>query len=330
MNYRTIWLQLRPWLIGLALTAIFLILALRNLRLEDLAAALRAADYRYALPSVLCTLMGYALRTARWQRLLDPTKRIPWRRLFPVLLIGFMANNVLPARLGELVRAYALGRQENVSKSLALATIVLERVLDGLTLIFFLWLASFGVPLAGPVRQVELLATLLFVAALAGLLLLLFQESLALRLLDLVLRPLPAALATRMRGLATSFTAGLHALRSRRAVAGLAGLSILVWLAEGASYYLLIVGFRLPLDDVARFYAAIFVLVLVNLGILIPSAPGYAGTFEFFGKVALGVFGVAEATAVSLVVVSHSLQYVLVTGLGLAFLWRMGMSLRTE
>jgi hypothetical protein len=317
--------------IGLVMTVVFLILVLLNVDLEKMGAALRTADYRYVAPALIVTFTGYLVRTIRWQIILRPTKRISFWSAFGVLMIGFTANNLLPARIGELVRAYALGRKENLSKTLSLATIIVERVFDGVTIMGFLAVLSLVYDLPGWGQVLARGGALVFGAAALGIALLLFQERLALRVLDVVLRPFPARLAKAVQRVARFFLEGLHALRSGRSLVSIILLSIVVWSLEAASYLMLILGFHLPVAGVNRIYAAVFLLTVINLGNIVPAAPGYAGSFEFFAIQALTTFsaGVTDEMALALAAVSHAYQYVLITGLGLLFLWRMGLSLRT-
>ncbi|MBI2845734.1 MAG: flippase-like domain-containing protein, partial [Chloroflexi bacterium] len=186
----------RRWggIIGLLLTIIFAGLALYRLDLATVISTLASANY-FLLPfAAIFTLVGYIFRTARWRFILAPAKDISLPRLFPVLIIGFAANNLLPARLGEFVRAYLLGSKENISKSLSFATIVLERILDGLTLIAILALVSLFVPLPGWSQQLGVVATLVFIFALLALFLLLYQKDRMLRLLQILSAPLPSGL----------------------------------------------------------------------------------------------------------------------------------------
>jgi glycosyltransferase 2 family protein len=317
----------RARIIGVLITVLFLGLSFWRVDMSEVGRALSAGDYRFVIPATFVTFIGYLIRTFRWRRFLAPSKSIPFRSLVPVLMIGFMANNILPARMGEFVRAYALNRQESVSKSLALATIMLERVFDGLTLILFLVVLSLVFPLPVWGTEAAIVATALFAAAVFGAILLLTHEALAIRVLRTVLTWAPDHLTDLAEQKARSFTLGLEALRRPDAVFRIALLSIVVWSLEASSYFFLISGFSLGLTGTQPIWAAIFTLIIVNLGIMLPSAPGYVGTFQFFVILALGAFGVGREAALSIAIVSHVMQYVLVTGLGLLFLARMNLSL---
>jgi len=310
---------------GLLLTLIFGGLALYRLDLREVGSALLEANYLFVAPALLVTFCGYLLRAARWRLIILPSREVSAGRLFPFLIIGFAVNNLLPARIGEFARAYLLGEREGISKSLSFATVVVERILDGLTLIFSLFLVSLLFALPGWGRKMGFLSALFFGGALAFLFLLLYGRERTSRVIERLAHPL--GLADRATQVADSFVDGAEALRSRHLLPGLVLLSALVWSCETISYLFLSVAFRLSFSPLTQVVAALFVMIAANLGIMIPSSPGYIGTFHFFAMSALTVFGVVRETAFSYAVVSHAMQYLLVTGLGLLFLWRENLSL---
>ena len=261
------------------------------------------------------------------------------RVLGGTLLTGFFLwlalrnvdSGAVAAALHHASYGYLLGRAEEINPSLALATIVVERVCDGLTLIALLamTLLFLPIPVADPTLQtIELAAAIIFGLAAVALLALLFFPRPILALVRVCLRPLPARLAARMVGLLDAFIAGLAALRRPVAVARIAGLSLLVWICEGGAFAFVLLAFPLGLEPGEWLAATAFLLVFVNLGIMIPAAPGYIGTYQFFARLALGAFAVAEAPALALSLVAHATQYTLVTAVGLLSLWRLGFSPR--
>ncbi len=318
----------RGRVLGLVLTVVFLGLALYRVDPHELVGELQRVNYAWLIPSAMATLLGYVLRTARWRAILSGAARAPLRTLFGVLIMGFATNNLLPGRLGELWRAYLLGRKRGVRKSFALASVFVERVFDGLALIAALWVVSLSVHLPGWGQRVQVLSAAVFFGATAGMALLLLQPELARRLLGLVLAPFPARLRGAAEGIFDAFVDGLAALRQPRVLLVASALSVGVWTLEGASYYLLSRGINLGLAPGTDVSAIGLTLVTINLGIMVPSAPGYVGTQEFFGTAALGVFDVAAESALALVLVSHAVQYALVTGLGLLFFAREHLSPR--
>ena len=315
-------------LVGLGLTVVFLVLALQRVDLRAFVDELRNVNYLWLVPSATCTLAGYVLRTVRWRVILSGAARAPLSTLFPVLIMGFATNNLLPGRLGEFWRAYLLGRKRNVRKTLALASVVVERVFDGLTLIAILVVVSFAIQLPELGRDIELLAAAVFFGATLALGVLLWKPALVQVPLKRALAPFHGGLAGWLEARFETFVDGLGPLR-RPPILGLAALlSAGVWIFEYGSYVLLSRGLSLTVPGNMELPALGLALVTINLGIMVPSGPGYVGTQEFFGTTALNVVGANPHSALALVVVSHVVQYALVTGLGLLFFAREHLSPR--
>ena len=315
-------------LLGLGLTVVFLVLAFQHVDVASLVDELKSVNYVWLLPSAICTLVGYLLRTVRWRVILSGAARAPVRTLFPVLMMGFATNNLLPGRLGEFWRAYLLGRKRNVRKTFALASVVVERVFDGLTLIALLWFVSAAVQLPGWGRQIEMLAGVIFLAATLGVALLLWKPGIIQTPLRTVLNRFHGGMAAFIEERFEAFVEGLGPLRRGSVLLGATALSLGVWLCEGGSYFLLSQGLNLGLPSSREIPGLGLALVTINLGIMVPSGPGYVGTQEFFGKQALSVVGADAQAALTLVVLSHLIQYALVTGLGLVFFAREQLSPR--
>lgn len=316
----------------LFITAIFLIIALYPVNFPQLFNALVNADHRLMLIAAAFAMLDYVLRTVRWQRFLAPTKRISLGRLFPVLIVGFALNNLLPGRPGEFARPYWLKRREDVSLMLGFGTIVVERVADGIMLILFLVGAllifkPLGLELPFLTEEITLFAAIIFGVALFGLIFLLAWEQQALSLFRRLTRVLPTRFGVQLEGMLGSFVVGLHSLRSPLDVAAIALLTIGIWCAEALSYFLILTAFYTLPRDSLRALAGVVMMALVNLGIMIPAAPGGLGPYEAAGVFALATFKVNETLAASIALAAHSMQYLLVTGLGIFLAWREGISL---
>ena len=312
--------------LGLLLTVVFLVLALQRVDLAGFVDELRRVNYIWLIPSAVCTLLGYVVRTVRWRVILSGAAQAPLTTLFPVLIMGFATNNLLPGRLGELWRAYLLGRKRNVRKTFALASVVVERVFDGLTLIALLLIVSVAIQLPDKGREIELIAAVVFLSATVGLVVLLWKRAIVQVPLRQLLRPFPASWSVFVEERFETFVDGLGPLRRPPVLLLASLLSAGVWLLEGSSYVLLSRGVNLNIPAHLEVPALGLALVTINLGIMVPSGPGYVGTQEFFGTAALGVVGANPQAALALVVVSHAVQYVLVTGLGLLFFAREHLS----
>lgn len=316
--------SLRVWL-GLAISLIFLFIAFRGQDFGRIWESLREARYVWLLPALAAYFLGVAIRSLRWHYLLRAVQNIPARKLFPVVVIGYMANNVLPFRAGEVVRSYALSTRFQVSKSSSLATIAIERIFDGLTMLAFMLVASLTIALTADLRFVTVLATALFVVMLATLFGFTLAPWLRHAVIHLVVKWLPGRFSERVETMATSFFEGLGILRRGQDLAAVAGTSLLAWLCEAAMYGLIARGFDLHVSP----WAILMVTAAANLATLIPSSPGYVGPFENGVLLVLaGALDVAREPALSYAIVLHAALLFPVTLLGFAFWWRESLSWR--
>jgi hypothetical protein len=272
----------------------------------------------WLLPVLASIAVRFWLTAVRWQVLLRPIKVVGLHRLFGVVMIGFMANNVLPARLGEFVRAYALGKTESLSKSLSFATIVVERVFDGFTLLAFLLV---GVLFLRPGPLIVWSAVTAFCLYL-GVLVALMGIRAGMGVGWLLAR-LPGRIREKAAGLVDSFALGLDVLGDPRALAISSVLSVAIWLVNAAGLWAMFVAFSLDLPV----YAGFLVLAIMVLALVLPSTPGYVGPFQAGTVVALGLFGVPKATALSLSILYHAVNYVPITVVGLAYLATLNLTL---
>jgi len=315
-------------ILGTLATVFFLWLALRNVDISAVGDALQTANYFWLIPAAICTVAGFCLRAIRWSFILRPTKYVPFTRLFPIMMVGFAANNLLPARIGEFVRAFLTGSREGISRSTALATIVVERVCDGLTLLTLmtLTLLLFPIPMTdSKLQAVVVVASAIFGVATVVLLGLILFPTRMLVPIRFGTRRLPERFAERADALVDSFLDGLQQLREPRALLGLSVMSIGIWALEATTFGFVLRAFPLGLSVGEWLAASAFLLVFVNLGIMVPSVPGYIGTYQFFATLALSAFAVNADYAFGLAVVAHATQYTLITTIGLICVWRLGL-----
>lgn len=311
--------------LGILLSVVLLAVVLYKVDFGKVATALRGADYRYLPLVVFIYLTSFLLRSWRWEVLLRPVKPgIGFGHLFSTIIIGWTANNLLPARVGELVRAYLIGKRESISKSASLATIVVERILDSFTLLVFLFASMLLLTNPLEILHFGLYVLAVFILILAILVFMTFKNVLALAYFKKAMKILPDRLSASMIGLFESFLKGLQCLRdARQTLKGLT-LSGGLWAIEALVYYLILRSFGLVLP----IYAATVLLAVVNIGVILPSSPGALGTFQFFCVLGLGFFSVDKSTALALSVVLQSVMWFPVTLLGLGFLSRIPAELR--
>ncbi|MBI2863321.1 MAG: flippase-like domain-containing protein [Chloroflexi bacterium] len=315
----------RIWL-PILVSAFFLVWLFRGTNLQQMAAAFAGADYKWIVPAVGIYFVGVWFRAWRWQVLLSPFKAIPAARLFSVTVIGYMANDVLPARLGELVKTYILGEKEGISKSSILATVAIERMFDGLALVSFMAVIMLFVPLSDQLRWLQSvlqLSAAFFGGFLVVLLMVASSKRLTLGLVRVVLRFLPARVSGKAETILGLFIEGLAALQSPRRLALVFLTSLLAWLAEAAMYYMVMFAFEFRQD----FHVLVLATSTANIGITIPSLPGGIGPFEAVASKTLMSFRVGQDVATAYSIVLHAALLLPPVLLGFFYLWRENLSL---
>jgi len=319
----------RLW-IGLVLSSLFAYLALRGMDPKEVAAALGKADYRLLPPALLLTYVVLWVRARRWGVILKGIQRVETGLLFRVTLIGFLANYLLPARIGELVRAILLGSRKNMSISAALGSVVVERLLDLISILLIFSLVSLleGIPAAGS-ELGEMLnraaLVFLFVAGvLVGLLWVVRKHTgKAIMLVEKTLGGIWPKGAHRLARATESFARGLVPARGPMDLLEIALWTACLWGLSAAIVIILTeaFGFDLPWG------AAWFILVALGFGVSVPSAPGFVGTFHYAAMGALLLYGVDRSNALSFAIVLHATCLLPVFLLGIPVLWAEGMSL---
>ncbi len=313
--------RLRVW-IGLAGSLLFLYLAFRGQDLGAIWTSLKQANYWYVIPAIAIYFTGVWVRSLRWAFLLRPVERFRGRDLFRVVVIGFTANNVLPLRTGELVRSYVLSTRSRVKNASALATIAVERIFDGLTMLSFVLIASLSIGLTSQVRNVTVVGGILFGTVLIGLVVA-SAGRLRTWLIDVAMLRLPERFGSPLRRAAHAFFDGLGILRSREDLVLVVLTSIAAWVLEASVYALISVGFGLGLSPAA----ILLVTAVANLATLVPSSPGYVGAFEAGVVLALaGAIGIQHDLALSYAIVVHAALYFPITLIGLYFWGRESLS----
>ena len=314
--------NLKLW-ISIIFSLFFVVLVLYKIDFKKTSEALETADYLYLPLAVLLTIVTNIIRTYRWRFIINPIKHISTLSLFSGVAIGYMANNLLPARLGEFIRAYIMGKKEDISKSSTLATILVERIFDGLALLFFLVIIAllFSLPLW--IKQAGVAAAAFFILLTAFLILLLIKKATGIRLAKKIINIFSPRFANKVGELLENFLSGLVIVNHKRNIFWAFIFSIIVWLSEASTYYIIGLSFGIDLPV----YVALLTVVIVNIGILIPSAPGYVGAFEFFTISALSIFAIEKSIALSYAIVLHAVLFIPITIIGVYFFWKENLHL---
>jgi uncharacterized protein (TIRG00374 family) len=321
------------------ISAVFLYWAFSKLEWGDFWSSIQQANYWWLIPGILVYFIGVWIRAWRWHYLLSPIKKIPTRTMFPITTIGYMGNNIYPARAGEVLRAVILKRKEGVAISASLATIIVERIFDGVVMLAFVFinlpelakLAGSESGFVGNIQSLALWGTAAFMGALVIFLLAAMFPKVSLRIGDWFIdRLLPARLRVKATGILHQFLDGLASLRSPFNILMVFLTSVIIWLLETAKYWFVMHAFPF----VVSFFTLMLLNGIANLATTIPSAPGYVGTWEAVTKAVLVAFAVPEGVALGYAVVLHIALWLPITLLGAFYLAKEGLkwsdNLRTE
>jgi len=314
-------------IIGLLLSLLFMLLAFRKVDFGQMAVAFAAADYRYLVPALGVILFSLWLRAWRWQYLLAPLQKISQKPLFNSLVIGYLFNIFLPAHLGEIVRAYVLSRKQPLSASAVFGTIVIERIIDVVTMLLLMALAMIVYPFPQWVKNGGYL-TFIFILLLFVLLLLMKKHrAVSTQWLHRLTRRLSAGLAAKLDTLLQTFFQGVRPLEKKSHYLIVTVQSILLWACYGYIFQLVLHAFNFINLYHLPWTAALVLLVITTFGILVPSSPGYVGTYHYLCRLSLGLFGVPASPALTYAFVMHGINFVPVLLLGLIILSREGLSI---
>jgi uncharacterized protein (TIRG00374 family) len=292
--------------------------------------AMRGFEPWHLAAAAVLNLMFLVVRAVRWRYLMDPVKeRVKISHLYSATMVGFMANNLLPARLGEIVRAYVIGRREDIPKSSAFATIVVERVFDSLsvfvlliTVLAFMPESISGGHLAATIRRTRTISLVGGVVLFIILGFLIHRQSSLEKIAGSFLRLISPKLADSAVGLLNKFVSGLSVIKKPRLLGPIIFYSAIHWGFLWVPIYIVFKGYGLNLGV----YAAAFIFVVIAFAVALPSTPGYIGTFHAAVAAALMVFGVQKEQALALAIVLWAIGYFPVTIIGLYCLSRENLT----
>ena len=315
------------WL-GVFISVVFLYLAVKGLHIEDVWDTIQDAQYIWLLPGVGVYFLGVWVRAWRWHYLLRPVKSVPTRSMFPIVAIGYMGNNIYPARAGEVLRAVVLKKRENIPISVSLATVIVERVYDGVVMLAFVFLnlpelarLTMDSGFVGDIQNLALWGAAAFLGALTAFLLAAMFPHQAEKVITWIVNHLiPVRFSQQVFDIAMRFISGLESLRSPREAVMVFLTSLLIWSLETGKYWFVMHAFNFQVS----FFALMLMNGIVNLATTIPSAPGYVGTFDAPGIAVLKAFGVAGAIAAGYTLVLHVALWLPITALGAYYFVKEG------
>lgn len=318
--------------LGIVISALLIWWVLSDVDLSEVWSEVRHARWGYLLAAVAVATSGFLVRALRWKLLLHPLREgTGLRNRFAAVNIGFAANNLLPARVGEFARAWSISKLEPIPVTGALGSLVVERFLDAIAVFSLLAIAvlhpSFPAEatVAGhPIGSFVLILMAGLGALLAAILLLLLLPRLFLRLARLLTQLLPDRLSLLVMDGLESFLGGLVALRHPRLLLGALAWSFGFWAWNAVSFWLAFMAFGID----QGYVTALFVQGIIALGVAVPSAPGFFGTFHAAAVVGLAeVYGVGESRTLAFAFGYHLGGFIPVTLMGLWYAGKMGLSM---
>ena len=317
--------------VGVLISAFFLYWVLVDIDFNLLWKDILGANYWWVLPGILVYFAAVWVRAWRWHYLLRPLKAISTRTMFPIVAIGYAGNNIYPARAGEVLRAFVLQRRENVPVSASLATIIVERIFDGVVMLAFVFInlpelsqLSKEITVLGwfTIQDVAYFGTFAFLGALLVFLLAAMFPHISARAVDWFGAHLvPLRWREKVLEVSHRFLAGLESLRSPREAIMVFLTSVVIWLLETVKYWFVMHAFGFQVS----FFTLMLMNGVVNLTTTLPSAPGYVGTFDAPGIAVLEAYQVPSVVATSYTFVLHFALWLPITLLGLYYLAKEGI-----
>jgi len=320
--------KLLYFIIGLIISIVLLWFLFRNINFNELYSSLKSANYYWLIPNAVFIVFTMYQRAYRWHFMVLPIKRVVFSKLLAATCIGFMANNVLPLRLGEFVRAYSLSTQDkDIPKSASLANIFVERLvfdLIALLLIFGAVLYFSPIKLDDSMKFGLNLTILVALVGIVVMLILAYKPDQTSRLLTRYLFFLPDRIKDFIQSVIKKFSQGLIFLSDIKSVAWVSLQTMIIWILMGLSNYFVFLafGFDVNLD------ASFVVLVVVSVSILVPSSPGFVGVYHAGAVWSLMAYGISKEEALSCAIVLHATQYIIVTSMGFYFLKKAHLTLK--
>lgn len=308
----------------------FIVLPKQNI--SQLWDSLRNANYIWLIPGISVYFIGVWVRAWRLHYMMRHNKEVSVPKLFAIVCIGYMGNNIYPARAGEfLLRPYILKQKEGIAMSFSLAVVLIERIFDAVVMMLFIFVnlpeiaslkSDSGV--AGTIQELAIFGTVIFFGALLIFLLAAMFPKITARTVEWSIHHFPfSRYQAQLQVTADRFLEGLRCLRSPRDAIMIFLTSIFIWLLETSKYWFLMHGFGFTVS----FFTLMLMNGIANLVTTIPSAPGYVGTFEAAGIAVLTAYGVKIAVATAYTVVLHAALWLPITIIGAGFMFHYGLSL---
>lgn len=302
---------------GVLLSAILVYLSVRGIDFGKVSDGLHAVRGGYVLLFLTIILVMQWLRSVRWGLMLSPLGRVDQLSLFSVTSVGFLAITALPARLGELARPYLITQKSRIKMPAALGTILVERVFDSIAVLLIFAAVLLSIPsLPSWLITSAILVFLITMAMLSVMIVMSARRDASLKVLSALMNRLPVRFAGKLRAMLHHLLDGFVIFRNSKQLVTVCLLSLAIWIIDILAVYSLFLAFDFRLSILA---ATVSVIILL-IGIAIPTAPGFIGNWHYACIVGLTLFGIPKAEALSFAITYHFLSIGIILVLGLIFL----------
>jgi len=301
---------------GIIIGVVLVYLSIRGIHFQDVADGFKTIRYGYVIAVLMILLVMQALRSWRWGVILSPMEKVDQLSLFSVTSVGFLAIIALPARIGELARPYLIANKSQIGMTAAVGTILVERVFDCLTVLFIFLVALFLTPLPPWLVKSGIVFFLITLIIFSIMIFMIIKREASLTALNSLFRKLPEKYIRTINHLFHQFIDGFKIITDIRLLFHVALLSIVIWLVDVVAIYCTFLAFGFTLPVVAAFV----VMIILMIGITIPTAPGFVGNWHFSCIVGLSLYDIPKTDAFAFAVIFHIIFIGIVIILGLMFL----------
>jgi len=297
---------------GLLISALFIYLALRNVDMARIWTIIKSARIFFLFIVILLTFLQFIVRAWRWRILLEPIKNTGFLNRLSTTLIGFGANAILPARLGEFIRANYLGHVEKISGSSTFGTIVVERLFDGFTLLLFLLIGLIGTTfpeewrsISGSLRATGFFLLFAYIILMMILVGFKYKTRLFMDLLDRFLFFIPGHFRPKVMDTIWNFSMGIVLVKNPYKWFQIIFYSLIIWFINLYQIEMIEQALGLGLPFIATF----LIMAMASLGVMIPSAPGYIGTFHLSVQYGFLFYGIGHEEGLSAAILWHGVVF---------------------
>ena len=303
-------------ILGFLIGAILVYLSIKDIRFHDVLDGFKTVNYAYIIPPLVIFFLMQVLRSWRWGVILSPLAKVDQLSLFSVTSVGFLAIVSIPARIGELARPYLITKKSQITMTAAMGTIFVERIFDSLTVLCIFVFALISMPLPSWLIRASLVFFLIIILVITGVILLIVKRDRSITLLNILFNKLPDKYAVKFNHLINHFIDGFAVITDGKRFFTVMLLSVALWLINGVAIYFIFLAFNFSLPIVVAFV----LMVILMVGIAIPTAPGYVGNWHYFCILGLTLFGISKSDALAFAIIYHFLSIGIVILLGLIFL----------